>query len=163
MREKHKMSAKMAKLFLKASIILLIIIQLIPYGRNHTNPPVVSEPDWNSIETKDLFFQTCQNCHSNETDWPWYSHIAPVSWLIQHDVNEGREHFNVSLWGIQKHNEGKEAAEELQEGDMPPWFYYISPQHQKLSAKDKIKLISGLVETFGQESDDHDDDHEHED
>ncbi len=141
-----------AKIF-KTLIILVIVILLIPYGRNHTNPQVVSEPEWNSLETRDLFFQACKDCHSNETEWPWYSNIPPISWLIQHDVNEGREHFNVSMWGVQKNNEGEKAAEELQEGEMPPWFYFIPPQHQRLSEKNKKKLFAGLIATFGEEKD----------
>lgn len=142
----------MNKKIFKTLIILIIVIQFIPYGRKHTNPQIVSEPEWNSLETRDLFFQTCKDCHSNETEWPWYSNIAPISWLIQYDVNEGREHFNVSMWGIQKRNEGEEAAEELQEGDMPPWFYFIPRQHQQLSDKNKKQLMTGLIATFGEEN-----------
>ncbi len=129
----------MNKKIFKTLIILIIVIQFIPYGRKHTNPQIVSEPEWNSLETRDLFFQTCKDCHSNETEWPWYSNIAPISWLIQYDVNEGREHFNVSMWGIQKRNEGEEAAEELQEGAFSPNpCPYIAP------VVDNISGIPGL-------------------
>ncbi|HSR74031.1 MAG TPA: heme-binding domain-containing protein, partial [Sulfurovum sp.] len=78
-------------------VIILVItaIQFIPYGKDHVNPQVIAEPEWDSKQTRDLFVRACADCHSNETKWPWYSNIAPLSWLIQYDVEEGREHFNV--------------------------------------------------------------------
>ncbi|APF17230.1 cytochrome c [Caldithrix abyssi DSM 13497] len=130
---------------------IIIGIQLVPYGRDHDNPPVVREPNWDSPKTRALFFRACADCHSNQTQWPWYSHIAPVSWLVQYDVNEGREHFNVSMWGVQKRNEGDEAAEELTEGEMPLWFYVILHPKARLSEGEKNELIKGLKATFGGE------------
>jgi len=63
--------------------IVFIAMQLVPYGHAHTNPPVTGEPKWDSPQTRELAKRACFDCHSNETDWPWYSNIAPVSWLIQ--------------------------------------------------------------------------------
>ena len=65
---------------------VLLIIQFVPYGRDHTNPPVIAEPAWDSPQTRALFFRACADCHSNETKWPWYSTIAPASWLITRDT-----------------------------------------------------------------------------
>lgn len=76
-----------------------VLMQLVSYGRNHTNPPVVSEPTWDSPETRALAVRACYDCHSNETVWPWYTNVAPVSWLIQREVAEGREELNFSTWG----------------------------------------------------------------
>ena len=59
-----------------------LLIQLVPFGRDHTNPPVVQEPNWDSPATRELAQRACFDCHSNETVWPWYSNIAPVSWLV---------------------------------------------------------------------------------
>ena len=73
-----------------AVVVAILVLQLIPYGRNHNNPPVVAEPAWDSPATRTAFMQACGDCHSNETTWPWYSQVAPMSWLIQHDVDEGR-------------------------------------------------------------------------
>lgn len=67
-------------------LVLLLAIQLVPYGRDHTNPPVVAEPAWDSPATRALFVRACADCHSNQTVWPWYSHVAPVAWLVAHDV-----------------------------------------------------------------------------
>ncbi|MRR33844.1 hypothetical protein EG829_03970, partial [bacterium] len=78
-----------AKLFRYTLIVLsaaFIFIQAVPYGRNHDNPPVVREPNWDSPETRGLAKRVCFDCHSNETVWPWYTWVAPVSWLVYRDV-----------------------------------------------------------------------------
>mgnify|MGYP001053222211 CR=1 FL=1 len=131
-----------------AFIVAGIAIQFIPYGKDHINPPAVSEPQWHSSKTRELFYRACANCHSNTTFWPWYSKIAPISWLIQYDVDEGREHFNVSMWGVQKKNQGHDAAEEVQEGEMPPLVYVIGHPEAKFSDKEKTEFIQGLTATF---------------
>ncbi len=128
-----------------------VAIQFIPYGKDHTNPPVISEPTWDSPRTKELFNNACADCHSHQTKYPWYSNVAPVSWLIARDVEEGREHFNVHAWGAQKKNEGKEAAKEIREGEMPPWFYLPTHPQARLSDTEKQELINGLEKTFGKE------------
>ncbi len=143
---------------LKTKIVLTIVglaafIQFLPYGRDHTNPKVVSEPRWDSPRTKELFMRACADCHSNETKWPWYSSIAPISWLVTYDVKEGREHFNVSMWGIQEKNDGEEAVKSVKEGEMPPFAYLLAHPEARLSESEKRDLIEGLRRTFGEESD----------
>jgi Haem-binding domain len=130
---------------------LLLAIQVVPYGRAHTNPPVSGQPTWDSPRTQELFGRACADCHSHQTQWPWYSNVAPVSWLVQRDVDEGRSHFNVSTWGVQRHNEGEEAAEMLQTEEMPPWFYLPAHPEARLSAAEKAELTQGLIATFGAE------------
>ena len=134
-------------------VLVIIAVQFIPYGKNHANPPVMAEPEWDSQQTRDLFVRACADCHSNETRWPWYSHIAPLSWLVQYDVEEGREHFNVSMWGVQKKNEGTEAKEEFEEGEMPPWFYVLLHPEAKVSKNERETFSNGLLATFGEEED----------
>ncbi|UPT78282.1 heme-binding domain-containing protein [Sulfurovum sp. XGS-02] len=134
-------------------ILVTIAIQFVPYGKDHSNPPVVAEPKWDSPKTKEYFVRACADCHSHKTKWPWYSNIAPISWLNQYDVEEGREHFNVSMWGVQKKNEGDEAKEEFQEGEMPPWFYIIAHPDAKLSESETKEFMKGLAATFGEEDD----------
>jgi len=131
--------------------ISIVAIQFIPV--KHENPKVVSEPQWNSKNTRDLFFKACADCHSNETKWPWYSNIAPISWLVNYDVKEGREHFNVSMWNAQKKNKGDEAAEEFREGEMPLWFYTPLHPEAKFTDNEKKEFLSGLIATFGEEED----------
>ncbi len=129
---------------------LLVLIQLVPYGRSHPMPAVVQEPAWDSLATRGLFFRACGDCHSNETEWPWYSFVAPVSWLVESDVEEGREHFNVSEWNRER-NHGYEAAKEVREGEMPLWFYLPTHPEARLSEAEKQALLAGLVATFGDE------------
>ncbi|MDP1784515.1 MAG: heme-binding domain-containing protein [Sulfuricurvum sp.] len=136
---------------LAAVAVIAVAIQFIPYGKDHTNPPIISEPTWDSPRTKELFNNACANCHSHQTTYAWYSNVAPVSWLLARDIEEGREHFNVSAWGAQKKNEGKDAAKEVREGEMPPWFYLPTHPEAKLSDVEKKELISGLEKTFGKE------------
>jgi hypothetical protein len=95
------------------------LIQLVPYGRDHTNPPVVREPRWDSPRTADLARRACYDCHSNQTQWPWYSNVAPVSWFVNRDVVEGRKELNFSEMG-REDNETDKAAETVEEGEMPP-------------------------------------------
>lgn len=130
--------------------LLGVAIQFIPYGRAHNNPPVVAEPKWDSPKTRELFFRACGDCHSNETIWPWYSNIAPISWLIQRDVVEGRAAFNVSEWG-RGESEGEDAVETVQKGSMPPLIYTLMHPLARLSDREKQMLIQGLTATFGGE------------
>jgi mono/diheme cytochrome c family protein len=131
-------------------IALFGLIQLVPYGRDHENPAVIAEPTWKGDQTRELFFRTCKDCHSNETSWPWYASVAPVSWLVQHDVEEGRSHFNVSQWGQGK-QDADEAAGMLRGGEMPPWFYLPAHPEARLTEPEKQALLRGLIETFGDE------------
>ena len=93
---------------LGALIVLALLIQLIPYGHNHTNPPVVKEFNWTTPAAKEIAQRACYDCHSNETKWLWYSSIAPMSWLVARDVDEGRAVFNFSDWqGVTRHEGGR--------------------------------------------------------
>ena len=150
----------MLKKTVLALIALFIVIQFIPYGKDHTNPPVVAEPQWDTPKTRELFMRACGDCHSNETKWPSYSNIAPISWFVYKHVEEGREHFNVSMWGVQKKNKGDEAAEELEEGEMPLASYLLAHPEARLSAEEKAALIQGLKNTFGQEDEEHEEEGE---
>jgi hypothetical protein len=133
-----------------AAVILFALIQLVPYGRDHENPPVIAEPAWDSPQTRELFFRACKDCHSYETHWPWYASIAPISWMMQYDIEEGRSHFNVSRWGQGK-QDADEAAGMLRKGEMPPWFYLPAHPEAQLTDAEKQALIAGLVATFGDE------------
>ena len=130
-------------------LALGLLIQLIPYGHDRTNPAVAAEPTWDTPRTQELFFKACGDCHSNETSWPWYGAIAPASWLMRWDVDEGRSHFNVSEWGRPK-NHGDEAAEMIEEGEMPLWYYLPAHPEAQLSDKETAELIAGLEKTFGE-------------
>jgi hypothetical protein len=130
-------------------LIAVVLIQFIPFGRTHANPPGSKEPPWNSPETRALFRRACFDCHSNQTVWPWYSHIAPVSWLVQDDVNGGRRHLNFSEWDRpQKH--AKDVPEQLKQGDMPLWYYLPMHPAARLTAAEKQAMLDGAEKSLGQ-------------
>ena len=129
-------------------VLTFVAIQFVPYGRAHVNPPVGAEPAWDSPETRALAKQACFDCHSNETEWPAYSNVAPASWLIQHDVSEGRAVLNFSEWQ-QPQEEAKEAPEEVLEGEMPLRMYQLMHAHARLTAADRKRLALGLETTLG--------------
>jgi len=136
------------KNILLVGLVLFGLLQIIPYGHDYTNPEVKSIVKWDSKKTEELFNKACANCHSNNTKWPWYSKIAPISWLIAHDVAKGREHFNVSMIGYQKKNKTDEAYEELKDGEMPPAIYTLNHPEAKLTQEETVRLINGLKATF---------------
>ena len=130
-------------------VIVFAVIQVIPYGRNHTNPPILQEPAWNTTETRALAKRACFDCHSNETQWPWYSNIAPASWLTQRDTLLGRSKMNFSEWNLTR-KKAEDAAEEVQKGDMPPWFYTPIHPSAKLTPLERQHLSAGLQSTMGE-------------
>ena len=127
---------------------LFVLAQAVPYGRDHSNPPVRQEPQWDSPETRALAARACFDCHSNESEWPWYSNVAPVSWLVQRDVDEGREHLNFSEWD-RPQDHADDAAGQVEEGEMPPWFYLPLHADARLSDAEREALVKGLRATLG--------------
>jgi cytochrome c551/c552 len=129
-------------------LVLFLLLQLIPYGRDHTNPAVVAEPSWDSPATRDLAKRACFDCHSNESVWPWYSNIAPVSWLVYFDVREGRNRMNFSEWNSNFPSNVNELVGIIQEGEMPPAQYLLMHPNANLSTADKQALITGLQKSI---------------
>jgi hypothetical protein len=129
-------------------VAVLVLMQLLPVGAAVTNPPTVAEPSWDSPVTRDLFQRACGDCHSNGTEWPWYANVAPASWLVRHDVAEGREHLNVSEWDRQQ-KDARKAAEQVRDGEMPLALYRVAHSEARLTADEKAQLIAGLAATFG--------------
>jgi hypothetical protein len=149
------MKAMLRRVFKLSAIVfgvVFVAIQFVPYGRDHTNPPVQSEPQWVSARTRDLAIESCYSCHSNETEWPWYSNIAPMSWLVQRDVDEGREEFNFNE--LDGESDSDDAAETVADGEMPPLRYILANPSARLSAEEKQALIDGLNRTFGGDDED---------
>jgi mono/diheme cytochrome c family protein len=129
-------------------VIGFVLLQLIPaqsissqFAR--TNPAAVSEIAWNSAETEQVVRTACYDCHSNETVWPWYAQIAPVSWLVAKDTNEGREALNFSEQTAAEINPD-ELIEEVEGGAMPPRSYLILHPAANLTDAQKEALFAGL-------------------
>jgi hypothetical protein len=125
-------------------IALFVLIQFIPYGKDHSNPPVVNEPNWDSQQTQNLAKIACYDCHSNETVWPWYTNVAPISWLVYRDVVDGRRRFNFSDWQNSRIREPGELASTVIEGEMPPIQYLPMHPSARLSTSQKTQLSDGL-------------------
>ena len=126
-------------------IVLLLAFQFVPYGRDHTNPRGGHAIHWDSARTEQLARGACMDCHSDETRWPWYSNVAPVSWLVQRDVDQGRGALNLS----EGTGETNQLAEVIREGSMPPWQYKPTHPDARLNARERRELIHGLEATFG--------------
>jgi len=132
-----------------AALAVGLLIQLVPYGRAHTNPPMIGEPAWDSPETRTLAQRACFDCHSNEVVWPWYSNIAPVSWLVQSDVDGGRHALNLSEYTVPQRR-ARDAAETVREGSMPPLQYTVAHPDARLSATEQDQFAAGLAATLGE-------------
>ena len=131
-----------------AVVVLFALAQAVPYGRDHSNPPVTQEPKWDSLETRAYAVRACFDCHSNQTTWRWYSNIAPASWLVQSDVDGGRSQFNFSEWDKAQDVSSGDLAESIRGGSMPPWFYVLLHSNAKLSSAEQDAFIRGLDATF---------------
>jgi hypothetical protein len=118
---------------------LAIAIQLVPYGRDHADP-AGAWPTLGDARAEELFRDACADCHSNETVWPWYSNVAPMSWLVQRDVELGRDEWNAADPDV----EWDEGAEETAEGEMPPRQYTILHAGARLSADERALLADAL-------------------
>ena len=127
---------------------MLLAAQLVPYGYNHLNPPIVQEPSWDAPATRVLAKRACFDCHSNETRWPAYARLAPVSWLIQHDIDEGRGVLNFSEWNRPQEEAG-EAREAVLEREMPPAMYALAHSDARLTDTEREQLARGLMNTLG--------------
>ena len=139
----------MIRIILIVIIVILIVIQFVPVSK--INPPVTGEIKA-SENVMQILKNSCYDCHSNEVRWPWYSNIAPASWLVVHDVNEAREHMNFSEWQFysadDKEDNIEDIGEEIEDGEMPLWYYLILHNDARLSDNDK-KTIKSWVESGG--------------
>ena len=122
-------------------LVALVVIQFVPVDTS--NPPVIGDVP-TSPAVKAVLRRACYDCHSNETEWPWYARVAPVSWLIARDVRKGRAELNFSTWNQyttqQRVKKLKETWEEVTAGEMPPWFYLPVHREARLSAEDRALL-----------------------
>ena len=126
--------------------ILFIIIQFIPVDKK--NPAIISEIPA-PVEVQKILQRSCYDCHSHQTVWPWYSHVAPVSWLIAHDVKEGRENLNFSVWSDSDQRKQIKIFEEIQEviekKEMPLTTYLWMHPDARLDINDQMILKAWLM------------------
>jgi hypothetical protein len=123
---------------------IFLAIQLVPYGWRHPNPPVTSALAWTDPEAEELARGACYDCHSNETAWPAYSYVAPGSWLVRRDVERGRDALNLSELDQGGGAELDEAADVIEDGEMPPRQYQLLHPAARLSADEESRLIAAF-------------------
>jgi hypothetical protein len=126
---------------------LFLLLQLVPYGRTHANPPVTKEPAWDSPRTRELAVRACFDCHSNETRWPWYADIAPFSWVVQRDVEAARSEVNFSAWDYEFAH-ASYSGESILTGSMPPAKYRMAHAEANLTHAEALELARGLDATM---------------
>jgi hypothetical protein len=134
-----------ALLVLGALVVVFVLIQFVPYGRDHTDPPVTNAFHWTSPQAKEIARRACYDCHSNKTKYWWAVDIAPFSWLAAHDIQDGRARLNFSEWS------GTLTPERLQraiDSHMPPLQYTLLHPSAKLSAADKQVLMDGFQQSL---------------
>ena len=128
-------------------VVAFGLIQLVPY--RITNSSVRDEPRWDSPRTRELAVRACYACHSNEVEKPWYANVAPVSWLLNQHVREGRDALNFSEWN-RSGGESDDVVESITEGSMPPSYYTWFGLHSeaKLTPEERSQLAQGLERTL---------------
>ena len=133
-----------------ATLGTFLVIQVVPYGKSHSNPPVTGEPQWANTETRDLMVRACFGCHSNQVVYPAYASVAPISWVVQSHVDEGRNRVNYSEFD--KHpRAAHDTLRVIENGSMPPFYYTMFGRHPeaKLTASELQTLIAGIKATPG--------------
>jgi hypothetical protein len=123
--------------------LVLLAMQLVPYGWHHSNPPVVQDAPWPDAQSAAIARESCYGCHSNETDWPVYSYVAPMSWLVRRDVDRGRDQLNFSRWDRDA-DEADDAVRVIRDGAMPPSQYTLIHRGAKLTDAEATALIAAL-------------------
>ena len=138
----------------KIAIGLTALVVVIQFFRiDKTNPVIVQENDFITITNppeniQHLLKSACYDCHSNESKYPWYTNIAPISWWVKDHINEGRDELNFSEWGTYKEKRQKhklkETIEVLEEGEMPLESYLIIHDEAKMTIEQKNEFIDWM-------------------
>jgi len=147
----------LGRIFLGIAVLLVLMQVFVPARTNPPSDPAMSlravRPD--AAEAVAVMQRSCRDCHSNDTTWPWYSHVAPVSWLVAHDVSEGREHLNMSEFGTydgkKQQKKLEDACEQVKQGEMPMWIYTLEHPGAKLQPGE-VEKICALSGADGQRS-----------
>jgi Haem-binding domain len=139
------------------ALVIFIAIQFVPYGWRHPNPPVTQDAPWPDEAAAAIARDSCYDCHSNETDWPWYTHVAPMSWLVRSDVESGRDALNFSTWDSGP-GDIDHAIDQVAGGSMPPSEYTLIHRGTDLSEEEAATLLAALAQMPDAEDDDGGDD-----
>jgi Haem-binding domain len=124
-------------------LVVAVLLQLLPFGRPGENPPVTRDAPWPNGRARELAVAACYDCHSNQTRWPLHSRVAPISWLVTRDVEQGREKLNFSTWEGDV-GDARDAAEAIADGSMPPRRYLLVHPDAALSDAERQLLVDAL-------------------
>jgi len=140
------------RLLIRMAVVLaaaLVLIQLVPVQR--TNPPVAAAEVPAPPEVRAILKRACYDCHSNETIWPWYSRVAPFSFLLERDVREGRREVNFSTLARdplkRRQRKWMEIPEQVEKKEMPPWLYAAVHPEARLSDAERAALVRWAQES----------------
>ncbi|HLX05232.1 MAG TPA: heme-binding domain-containing protein [Candidatus Binatus sp.] len=126
-----------------------MIAQLVRPARS--NPAVQADLSAPPV-VKEALERGCYDCHSNQTRWPWYSAVAPFSWWIHHDVEEGRRRLNFSSWTDYTSDPGTEdqkldeVTRLIASGAMPPWYYLAMHPQARLTSGERIAIARWIAD-----------------
>jgi hypothetical protein len=140
------MRTRRRRLLARAGLGLLavaVLVQLVPYGRDHANPAVTRDAPWPGGRARELATAACYDCHSNQTRWPPQSFVAPFSWLLTRDVEQGRDKLNFSTWDRDA-GRADDAADAVADGSMPPRRYLLVHPDMALSEAERRVLVDAL-------------------
>lgn len=140
---------KIIKRVLVIAVVGFALLQVVQPSR--TNPPVTNDflkATSAPPEVAGLFHAACYDCHSDETRWPWYSYVAPMSWQIAQDVNDGRWHVNLSEWPTNNANLARKKinnmSDQIDSGDMPLKKYTLIHKDARLTSEQRDELTQWL-------------------
>jgi hypothetical protein len=137
---------KFIKIFLFCLLGFFIIIQI--FSVDLSNPPVIKEPSWDSPKTREFAERACFDCHSNQVKYPWYSKIAPISWMIRSHIKEGKKELNFSEWKGNK--KSAEVIKSIMKREMPLWEYKLLHPEARLTKTEQEGFVAGLKMTIDQ-------------
>jgi hypothetical protein len=126
-------------------IVASVFVHPLPHEvSDRASPPLLPGADIPQ-SVANVFGHACGNCHSEKTQWPWYSRVAPVSWLVENDVKHAREHLNLSRWDDLQQVDQRmlltAIAIVIENHEMPPHRYVVLHPEAKLSADDAVRVI----------------------
>lgn len=133
-----------------AAVAVFGVIQLLPYRNDRTPPPSTGEPAWATPQTRELMVRACFGCHSNDVEYPPYAGVAPISWLVQAHIDDGRGKVNYSTFATDP-GDAPESVETILDGSMPPKYYTAFGRNPDavLTPAEVDELVAGLRATPG--------------
>jgi hypothetical protein len=143
---------RILRVVLFTALGVFVAIQLVPYGWWHENPPVVHDTPWPTAQAARVARVSCYDCHSNESEWPVYSYVAPMSWLVRNDVEEGRSELNFSEWPLDD-KQLDDTLDVIEDRKMPPDQYTLIHRNARLTDAE-ARVLADAIRSLGGSGDD---------